>query len=181
MKQIPPALAAVTLALTLPLAPVFAEDEEAPASRAFEDISWSDLLPEGEADRIAELQQMQAIEQGMDHFGTDSMPQIQTFNVVDELDGETVRIGGYVLPFDYSGGDKTVSRFLLVPYVGACIHVPPPPPNQLIYVETDEPVEVDGLWDPVYVTGTMRTRREDTDLADTAYSIELDSVEPYRP
>jgi uncharacterized protein len=174
------ALAVLALAFALPLAasgPARAGD----SSPAYADITWSDLLPEGEAQRIAELQQMQALEFGFDHFGTDQMPQLQTFNVVEELDGEVVRIGGYILPFDYSGSNRTVSRFLLVPYVGACIHVPPPPPNQLIYVEADDPIEVQGLWDPVFITGTMRTRREDTDLAGTAYTMELEAVTPYRP
>lgn len=171
--------AALCLALALPLA-AQAGDDANTSSAAFKDLSWSDLLPPGEGERIAQLQQMQALEFGFDHFGTEQMPQLQSFNVVEELDGETVRIGGYVLPFDYSGGGRTVSRFLLVPYVGACIHVPPPPPNQLVYVETAEPVEIAGLWDPVYIIGTLRTRREDTDLADTAYTMELDSVVPYR-
>ena len=94
------------------------------------DLSWGDLLPEGEAQRIMELQQLQALQTGINHFGMEQMPQIQTFNVVEALDGERVRLGGYVLPLDFNGPQE-VTRFLLVPYVGACIHVPPPPPNQL--------------------------------------------------
>jgi len=150
------------------------------SSPAYLDLSWSDLLPEGEYERIARLQQMQALEFGFDHFGVDRMPQIQTFNVVEELDGRRVRIGGYVLPFEFSGS-REISRFLLVPYVGACIHVPPPPPNQLVYVVTEEPVRVEGLWDPVHAEGVMRTRRQDNELGDTAYTLELISLTPYSP
>ena len=40
-----------------------------------------------------------------------------------------VKIPGYVLPLDMYG--RGVNTFLLVPYIGACIHVPPPAPNQL--------------------------------------------------
>ncbi|KPP81173.1 MAG: hypothetical protein HLUCCA04_09285 [Oceanicaulis sp. HLUCCA04] len=143
-------------------------------------IVWADLLPEGESDRLARLQQMQAVEMGFEHFGTDQMPQIMSFAAVEELDGQRVRLGGYILPFDYFSGGR-VTRFLLVPYVGACIHVPPPPPNQLVFVETDEPIEVEGLWDPVYAEGVLRIQRQDTDLASVAYTLELDSVSPYRP
>jgi len=153
--------------------------QSGPSSTDFLDLTWADLLPEGEARRIAELQQMQAVASGMDHFGVDRMEQIQTFNVVDGLDGETVRIGGYVLPFDFNGGE--ISRFLLVPYVGACIHVPPPPPNQLVFVTTDEPVEIDGLWDPVFAVGVLRTTRNDNELGDTAYTLELEQLRPYAP
>ena len=135
-------------------------------------------LPEGEAERIAQLQQMQAVQSGMDHFGAERMPQIQTFNTVDALDGQVVRMGGYVLPFDFTGS-REISRFLLVPYVGACIHVPPPPPNQLVYVHAEEPIQIQGLWDPVYVKGVMRTDRHDNELGDTAYTLELTEIQPY--
>jgi len=179
MKHLLPALllAAAPVAAIGAAAPALAQD--GPSSPDFLDLAWSDLLPEGEAQRIAELQQMQAVASGMDHFGIESMPQIQTFNTVDALDGQRVRIGGYVLPFDFNGGE--ISRFLLVPYVGACIHVPPPPPNQLVYVTTSEPIEIDGLWDPVYAEGILRTTRQDNDLGDTAYTLELDVIRPYAP
>ncbi|WP_429911779.1 DUF3299 domain-containing protein [Glycocaulis sp.] len=143
-------------------------------------IVWADLLPEGEGERLARLQQMQAIEMGFDHFGAEQFPQIMSFAAVEELDGQRVRLGGYILPFDYFSGGR-VTRFLLVPYVGACIHVPPPPPNQLVYVETSEPVEVAGLWDPIYAEGVIRVQRQDTDLAAVAYTLELDAIIPYRP
>ena len=49
---------------------------------------------------------------------------------------------GYLLPLEFSG--KLVSEFLLVPWVGACIHTPPPPPNQIVHVKTDKPIELAG-------------------------------------
>ncbi|WP_270375061.1 DUF3299 domain-containing protein [Marinicauda sp. Alg238-R41] len=149
-------------------------------SPGYQELTWSDLLPDGEAANISRLMEMQARQSGFDHFGTSSMPQIQTFNTVDALDGQRVRIPGYVLPFDMTGPGE-VTRFLLVPYVGACIHVPPPPPNQLVYVETDAAVELEGMWDPVYAEGVLHTRREDNDLGDAAYTLELTSLSPYRP
>ncbi len=163
----------------LSAAPSVAQSQATQSTPAFLDLAWADLLPEGEAERINQLMQLQALQQGFDHFGTDRMPQLQTFEVVEALDGERVRIGGYVLPFDFTGS-REVSRFLLVPYVGACIHVPPPPPNQLIFVTTTEPIQVQGLWDPVYVEGIMRTQRHDNELGDTAYTLELIEITPYR-
>ena len=157
----------------------FAADRaEAQSTPEFLDLSWADLLPEGEAERIAQLQQMQAVQNGMDHFGAERMPQVQTFNTVEALDGQVVRMGGYVLPFDFTGS-REISRFLLVPYVEACIHVPPPPPNQLVYVHAEEPIQIQGLWDPVYVKGVMRTDRHDNELGDTAYTLELTEIQPY--
>lgn len=75
--------------------------------------------------------------------------------VVEELDGKVVRIPGYLLPLEFSG--KKVTEFLLVPWVGACIHTPPPPPNQIVHVKPDQPVEMTGMFVPVWVTGPLDT------------------------
>jgi hypothetical protein len=95
--------------------------------------------------------------------------------IVPELDGQRVRIGGYVVPLDFDA--TKVREFLLVPFVGACIHVPPPPPNQIIYVKAADAFEVAGQFDPVYVTGTLKTARQLTGLAATGYTIEAAEVE----
>ena len=173
-----PALAA--LAIAGAPAAVHAMDADPPRSEAVKQLQWADLLPPGEVENISRLQQMQAASSmGVDHFGSEQMPQIKTFNTVDALDGETVALPGYVLPFDFSGSGE-VSRFLLVPFVGACIHVPPPPPNQLVYVTSEEAVPVSGLWDAVIVTGVMRTARQDSEIADAAYTLELTDISAYR-
>jgi hypothetical protein len=95
--------------------------------------------------------------------------------VVESLDGKRVRIGGYVVPLDFDA--TTVKEFLLVPFVGACIHVPPPPPNQIIYVKSETGFDVQGSFDPVYVTGTIKVLPTATGLADTGYSIDAEKVE----
>jgi uncharacterized protein len=96
--------------------------------------------------------------------------------VVTELNGRHVRIGGYVVPLDFEA--TTVKEFLLVPFVGACIHVPPPPANQIIYVKADKGLEVGGQFDPVTVTGTIKTEMAFTGIADAGYSIDAEAVEP---
>lgn len=95
--------------------------------------------------------------------------------VVNELNGQRVRIGGYVVPLDFDA--TTIKEFLLVPFVGACIHVPPPPPNQIIYVTAAEGFELKGQFDPVYVTGTLKTGPQYTGLAVTGYKLEAEKVE----
>lgn len=95
--------------------------------------------------------------------------------VVEALNGKRVSIGGYIVPLYFDA--MIVKEFLLVPYVGACVHVPPPPVNQLVYVKTDKGLEIDGLFDPVTVVGTMKTETAFTGLADAGYSIDAESVE----
>jgi hypothetical protein len=97
-----------------------------------------------------------------------------------------VRIPGYLLPLEFDG-DK-VSEFLLVPYVGACIHTPPPPPNQIVHVKTKEAYATDGgLYTPVWVNGLMKAEQVQSSLSfvdgasdiPSAYALEAISVEPY--
>ncbi len=95
--------------------------------------------------------------------------------VVQELNGKRVKIGGYVVPLDFEA--TKVTEFLLVPFVGACIHVPPPPANQIIYVKAEKGLTLKGEFDPVYVTGTLTTEGQFTGLAETGYSIAADAIE----
>lgn len=102
------------------------------------------------------------------------------------LDGKLVRIPGYLLPLEFSG--KKVSEFLLVPWVGACIHTPPPPPNQIVHVKPDQPVEMAGMFAPVWVTGTLATGAVKKTLSmidgtadiDIGYTLRASAVTDYK-
>jgi hypothetical protein len=72
-----------------------------------------------------------------------------------------------------------VSHFLLVPYAGACIHVPPPPPNQIILVQSAEPVEASGVLEAVTVTGTLHVADLRLELAQVAYTLDAESTDKY--
>jgi len=76
--------------------------------------------------------------------------------VVPALNGADIKIAGYLLPLEFSETGET--QFLLVPYVGACIHTPAPPPNQIVYVELKQSFKVNGPYTPVWVTGKMSTK-----------------------
>ncbi|MEZ5853514.1 MAG: DUF3299 domain-containing protein [Hyphomicrobiaceae bacterium] len=95
--------------------------------------------------------------------------------VVEALDGKRVKIGGYVVPLDFDA--TKVKEFLLVPFVGACIHVPPPPPNQILYVKSEQGFDVKGTFDPVWVTGKLATKVAFTGLAEAGYSLVAEKIE----
>ena len=98
--------------------------------------------------------------------------------VVEALDGQKVKLPGFVVPLE--GDGRKLSEFLLVPYYGACIHVPPPPANQTVYVKVPAAdAEVREVFDTVWVTGTMSAKPFTSDLATAGYQIEADSVTPY--
>jgi putative ABC transport system ATP-binding protein len=112
------------------------------------------------------------------HGMTPAMPGgIDPTDVVTDYNDVQVKIAGYVLPLDFE--NTTVKEFLLVPYVGACFHVPPPPPNQIIYVTSENGIEVSGMFEPVWATGTLEAASFSSELADVAYMMKLDATEPY--
>ena len=73
--------------------------------------------------------------------------------VNEDLVGTSVRLPGYVLPLEFK--DRKAVEFLLVPTVGACIHTPPPPANQVVHVVYPQGIEVSGLFTPVWITGPL--------------------------
>jgi uncharacterized protein len=103
-----------------------------------------------------------------------------------ELDGKLVRLPGYLLPLEING--RHVSEFLLVPWVGACIHTPPPPPNQIVHVKADKPYETTGAFEAVWITGRMSAGAAKQSLhlvdgaadVDVGYSLRASRVEKYK-
>ena len=177
-----------------------AENEQA-VSVDVETLAWEDLMPEGEDKLLAELYTefyeeqerqfrdqltlSQAAKEDIDLMSMigegsadDTMEQIGTYNVVEDLDGATVRLPGYVVPLDFNAEFK-YDQFLLVPYFGACLHTPPPPPNQIVFVNSDPATKIADIYEPVWVQGVMKTGEFGSDLGNTAYELTLDKLEPY--
>ncbi|MFO1352640.1 MAG: DUF3299 domain-containing protein [Gammaproteobacteria bacterium] len=94
------------------------------------------------------------------------------------LDGATVDVPGFMVPLENDSPD-TVQTFLLVPSYGYCIHVPPPPPNQMVYVELDEGVPFNGLSEPVWVTGRFKISPAASSYGAVSFSLEGRKVRPY--
>jgi len=137
------------------------------------EITWDDLLPPG-------VPYSEIIGEGEMDEANDFWNPIYDANGVklnETLNGDYIKMPGYIIPFDVSA--EGVKEFMLVPYVGACIHTPPPPANQLVMVTAARPWPSDKLWDPVWVTGTMHTQLQSTDLGQTGYSISADEMETY--
>ena len=98
--------------------------------------------------------------------------------VVPALDGQRLRLPGFVVPLETDATE--IAEFLLVPYFGACIHVPPPPANQTVHVLTAEGAAYQGeLFDTVWVEGRMHVEQFSNDLGDAGYRLEDAVVSPY--
>lgn len=136
------------------------------------DLDWKDLIPVGQPALPRSLQGLF----GHDETAMASQQPVST-GVRTDWNGEIVRLPGFILPIDYSG--TGVTAFILVPFVGACIHVPPPPANQLVFVTTETPYESSGLYEAVNVIGMFGTSSLSTQVADVAYALSADRIEPY--
>ncbi len=97
--------------------------------------------------------------------------------VVIALDGMRIRLPGFAIPLETDG--ESVSQFLLVPYYGACIHVPPPPLNQTVLVNAPFGASIRQAFDPVWVTGQLVDQQADTQLAKAGYTLTTTQVSPY--
>ena len=92
------------------------------------------------------------------------------------LDGQAVRIPGYVVPLEES--PEGLKEFLLVPYFGACIHSPPPPANQIIHVLPQTASKVRSM-EPVWISGTLQREKTDSYMGAAGYRMKAQKVEPY--
>ncbi|OED44051.1 hypothetical protein AB833_02435 [Chromatiales bacterium (ex Bugula neritina AB1)] len=99
-------------------------------------------------------------------------------NVRPELDGTDIRIAGYLVPVDYNN-DQQATAFFAVPFFGACLHLPPPPPNQIILVHSEQGVEIDDIYTPYWLSGELNTDLLENDIAESAYTMTLQRYELY--
>ena len=88
----------------------------------------------------------------------------------ESLEGVDIVLAGFMVPVEYVGTD--VSKFLLVPEAGQCIHVPPPPLNQTILVDvSSEPTKFRDLYMPIIVYGRISVGSQSFDIADSGYTV----------
>lgn len=137
------------------------------------EITWDDLIPTG-------VPYGRIIGEGEIDEATDSWSPIFDENSTklnSTLNGAYVRLPGYIIALEQ--GSDGVTEFVLVPYVGACIHTPPPPPNQLVLVRAIDPWPSKDLWEAVWVEGRMSTQLMSTAVAETGYAMTADNIEIY--
>ncbi len=144
-------------------------------------LKWEDLVPkEWNPDRLLdELDPSDLDDQ--DPRAVEMYARLQaewdTAPLVEALSGTLVRLPGFVVALE--GTAEGITEFLLVPYFGACIHVPPPPANQIVHVLPRRPLTDQRGRAPVWVTGTLTTERAQTQLGHVGYRLTGAKVEPY--
>ena len=159
-------------------------------------IEWIDLIPDEDLDALMNPPDaLAAIEDGS---ARDQLPPeggslpglgdsekarryeaaLQSTAVKGGFDGERVRIPGFIVPLAFDES-RMITEFFLVPYFGACLHMPPPPPNQIIHSEFRAGVSLDDIYDPYWLEGTLSVELEETELGTAAYRITVDRITRY--
>lgn len=142
-------------------------------------IDWVDLVPESERATYDPAPPPPV----HDYLSGDSAAlasmQVMKGDVNEALDGQQVRLPGFVVPLELDEEGR-VTEFFLVPYFGACIHVPPPPPNQMVYVIMDRGIDLGSMYSAYWISGTMATRRRDTSMGAAAYTLAGTLAEEYK-
>jgi hypothetical protein len=171
------------------------------SAKKYDVIEWVDLIPQADLDALlnppasitsiphgfdSTLDQLSdAIDKGIEQSKKIPTPEEQAYsaalestNVKNELANKNIRLPGFIVPVEYSDA-QVITEFFLVPYFGACIHVPAPPPNQVVYVKYPKGLHLTALYDPFWIEGELKTEIKKNDIATAAYEVTADAIKPY--
>ncbi|MFT6791037.1 MAG: hypothetical protein ACJA04_000237 [Cellvibrionaceae bacterium] len=163
-----------------------------PAS-AFKTVEWTDLMPKEDLDALLnppsyvtdvedgsfEDQISSQIQNSIAAASDDRYQQaLASTRIIPEMDGQAIRVPGFIVPLEFDD-EQTITQFFLVPFFGACIHLPPPPPNQVIFVNYPKGIKLDNLYDPLWISGILKTSLVENNTAIAAYSMQMQSFKAY--
>ncbi|UUN88195.1 DUF3299 domain-containing protein [Pseudomonas extremorientalis] len=144
------------------------------------ELTWSELIPPDAPPEVPNMRPLHNLSSMADAL--ESAPaakqDLPNAPVVPALDGQHIRLPGYIVPLEVSENGRT-TEFLLVPYFGACIHVPPPPSNQIVHVKSEIGVKLDELYQPYWIEGAMQVKPSTSELADAGYQMEAEKIYMY--
>ncbi|OYT99177.1 MAG: hypothetical protein CFE40_09750 [Burkholderiales bacterium PBB1] len=151
------------------------------AAGTFREIKWDDLVPK-DWDPLKQFKSINfSLMNDSDPRANEMLKRMrETWDNAptnNDMDGASVRIPGYLVPLEETKAG--LKEFLLVPYFGACIHTPPPPANQIIYVKAEKPPKGFHSMDTVWVSGTLKTLRSDSYMGASGYRMDAMVVERY--
>lgn len=160
----------------------------------FETITWEDLMPKEELEillnppsYIVEAEEGSTEDQVANPLlnaidaATNDQYQLAlvSTNVVAEMNNKAIRIAGFIVPLEFND-KKAMTQFFIVPYFGACIHVPPPPPNQIVLVNYPRGLQIDELYRPYWILGVLKTSITKKNMGTSAYTIDMQKHEEYK-
>lgn len=159
------------------------EQQTAQAQDAVLQLRWRDMIPDDfhpedllTGQDFSDLDDSDPrVKKVMDAY----MAEVNRAPTIQALHGRRVKIAGYVVPLETDG--EVTAEFLLVPYFGACIHVPPPPANQVVHVRAvgKDTVAARSWYETVWVIGRLAVERVENDVGNAGYAIAAERIEPF--
>ncbi len=164
------------------------------AEAQYNTIEWIDLLPPDDLEALLNPPEyLTEIEDGSPEDSIQSrlknkantnvndryQQALRSEKIVTTMDGKKIRIPGFIVPLEFEN-EEMVIQFFFVPFFGACLHLPPPPPNQIILVNFPKGVPLKSLYTPFWISGELQTSLVEKDMATAAYSMTMDLYEVYR-
>jgi len=159
------------------------------------EIEWTDLLPITDLDALLNPPEyIMDLEEGStedqiamkmqgamnNRQGTKSSYEkaLISTNIIEAMDKKNIEIPGFIVPVEFND-EQVVTSFFLVPYFGACLHMPPPPPNQIIYIEIENGFILESFYDPVVISGKLSVALFEDQIATSAYTMTMDKIRMY--
>ncbi len=161
----------------------------------YQEIEWIELMPETDLEALLNPPEyILAVEEGTAEDSIDSIKTREVNNesvgqsdyekalistdIIEEMDGKYIEIPGYIVPVSFNDA-QIVTSFFLVPYFGACLHMPPPPPNQIIYITIEDGFKLEDFYEPVIVSGKLSVSLFEDAIASSAYTMTMDKMRFY--
>jgi hypothetical protein len=159
----------------------------------FMTADWLDLIPEDDLDALlnppgyldeivdgSEADKLNdAFKNEIEKSNDDRYQQaLVSTRIKPVVNNAPIKIAAFIVPLGFDD-EQNVTQFFMVPYYGACIHLPPPPPNQTIYVNYPQGIKLESLYDAFWVSGILKTSLVENDTATAAYSMEVHILELY--
>lgn len=148
-------------------------------------LGWKALMPQDEAALMEKYQpdkskplSDQVFQSLQASFDSQYQSMQTSMNTVQGLNNKPVAMNGFIVPVDVNDSREILS-FFLVPYFGACIHFPPPAPNQMVYVRTPEGFTLDGSSDAYTVTGLLQVAMFEDPMGTSAYLMDAVDIKPF--
>ncbi len=150
------------------------------------ELGWEKLVPEGfrpaenplASMTESEIDRLMDGSEASNNILAEMEVQMSYAPTVPQLDGQRIKIPGYVVPLEFDGQSE-MNEFLIVPYFGACIHTPPPPANQVIHANSEKTLTMENPYDPIWAIGVLKTDTKISEMAEAGYQLEIEQILPY--
>lgn len=159
----------------------------------FEEIEWVELMPKNDLAALMDPPDFLlgivdgSSEDNIDRLAKESKTSekakrfeaaLKSERVNSSFAGRNIRIPGFIVPLS-TNEKREVVEFFIVPYFGACLHMPPPPPNQIIFSSQADGILVEDISAPFWFEGKVKIETRANDMGTAAYALTLDNVTPY--